>query len=87
MHAEIFPYGLGKYFQGKPSRHLGTLSCCHVRVWFDFPIYHEQIKTIGMPCASGLELWVWDLEPLTMAKAYKGLRVVDLEGYEYWASP
>lgn len=87
VHAEIFPYGFGKYFQGKPSRHLGTVSCCHVRVWFDFPIYHEQIKTIGMPCASGLELWVWDFELLTMAKAYKGFRVVYLDGYEYRASP
>ena len=87
VHGEVFPYGKGRPFKGKPKRPMGTISCCHVRIWFDDVIYHEQIKTIGMPCASGFELWVWDFELFTMAKSYKGFRVKYIDGYEYNASP
>lgn len=81
LYSKLFPYGKGEYFTGKPP--INKISCCHVRVSYSGVKVYSVIKTINMPIASNLELYLWDFEIVNMFDCYFDLVVEFIDGYAY----
>ena len=81
----LFPYGYGEYFKGKPP--LGRICCCRVRISYDAVRLHSIIKLIGIPFIEDYELTLWDFEIPVMRKCYVNLRVEYIDGYAYKMKP
>lgn len=83
VRGELFPYGLGTYGKGKPPFSAYRMYCCHVKVSYSGVKLHSIVKLIGVDCIEGEELYVWDFELKTMARAYIDFRVEWIDYYEY----
>ena len=84
-YRHLFPYGKGEYFKGKNPK--GRISCCHIRISYDYVKLHSVIQLIGLDMISDYELYVWDFEIPTMMKAYVNLRIEYIDGYAYKCKP
>lgn len=78
-----FPYGKGRYFQGKPNFKKGCQYALHVKVSYWDVKVHCIIKLIGITETTDFELWLWDFELELMWKCYIGLDYTIIDGYEY----
>lgn len=78
-----FPFGYGRYGRGKPKESPYFISCCHVKVSYDYVKLHSVIKLIGTPFVTGYELWLWDFEIPTFLKAYGNAKVEYIDYYRY----
>lgn len=79
--ANLFPYGYGEYFKGKPA--LGRICACRIRITYDDVILHSVIKLIGLPFVTDFELVVWDFEIPMMKRCYVNLKIEYIDGYAY----
>lgn len=82
-----FPYGEGTYFEGMPPRNPTLISCCRIRISYDYVNFHSVIKLIGIPFITGKELIVWNFEIPTMYKCYGNLKIEYIDGYFYQTKP
>lgn len=78
----LFPYGEGEYFKGRPP-FKARINCVHIRISYTDVILHSVIKLIGLPFIDNYELWVWDFEIPTMYKCYADLKIEYIDGYSY----
>ncbi len=76
-----FPYGVGKYFIGKPTNY--GISCCRIRISYTDVKIHSVIQLIGNEFADNYELTVWNFEIPTMYKCYNNLTIEYIDGYYY----
>ena len=81
----LFPYGKGEFFTGKPNFKGFRINCCHVLVTYSSVKLHSVIKLIGIDIAENFELWLWDFELPLMYKCYCDLKVTYIDGYSYKA--
>jgi len=81
-YENLFPYGEGEYFKGKPPIK-ACICCLHVKVSYTSVKLHSCIKLIGLPFIDNYELWVWDFEIPTMYKCYEELEIEYIDGYAY----
>ena len=81
----LFPYGKGLYFRGKPLNEHFYISCCHIKISYSAVRLHSVISLIGKNIATDEELYVWDFEIPTMQKCYVDLKTEYLDGYAYKA--
>lgn len=85
IYSKPFPYGVGRYFTGKPTAIFKHINCCHIRISYTGVKLHSVIQLIGCPMIIGRELYVWDFEIPTMKKVYENLEIEYIDGYCYRA--
>lgn len=84
MYSKPFPYGVGEYFKGKPTKFFKVINYLHIRISYDDALLHSVIKLLNNNhMVSDAEIWVWDFEIPTMKKIYTNLEIEYLEGYCY----
>lgn len=81
-YRNIFPYGKGTYFVGKPPKGR-YIACCRIKIKYSGVKLHSIIKLIGEDICFGKEIVVWDFEIPTMKKCYYDLDVEYIDGYYY----
>lgn len=83
VYLKKHPQGEGVYFKGRPTRFVGHINCCHVRVSYNDVIIHSVIALIPHQFISKKDLWLWDFEIPTMKKCYVNLEIEYIDGYCY----
>ena len=81
----LFPYGVGEYFTGKPL--LSKRCCCRVRISYSSVKIHSVIQLIGLSWVDDKEIVIWDFEIPTMKKCYNNLEIEYIDGYAYNMKP
>jgi len=82
-YSQLFPYGEGEYYEGKPSETFSKISCCHIFASYTGVKLHSVIGLIGVDFIEKVELYVWDFEIPTMFKCYENLKIEYIDGYKY----
>lgn len=83
----LFPYGIGEKFTGRPTKFGMFINCCHIRVSYAGVKLHSIIQLIGIDMIDNYDLYVWDFEIPTMVKCYMNLHIEYIDGYCYKAKP
>lgn len=86
-YLNYFPYGVGEYHKGKPTKHFKNINCVHCYVSYDDVKLHSCIPLIGVDFVHKKEMWLWDFEIPTMYKCYVNLEIEYIDYYEYKAKP
>ena len=81
----LFPYGVGTYFTGKPP--ILKRCCCRVRISYTAVKLHSVIQLIGLSFVDNKEITIWDFEIPTMMKCYVDLDIQYIDGYAYDINP
>lgn len=81
----LFPYGVGTYFTGKPP--ILKRCCCRVRISYTAVKLHSVIQLIGLSFVDNKEITIWDFEIPTMMKCYVDLDIQYIDGYAYDMKP
>lgn len=82
MYYNLYPYGEGEYFEGKP-KDISKISCCHVRISYDDALLQSKVQLIGYRGITDYEIYVWDFEIELMKKIYVNLKIEYIDGYAY----
>ena len=77
----VFPYGEGEYFKGKPKP--DKICACRIKISYDDVRLHSIIKLIGLDFVEDFEIVVWDFEIPTMKKCYVNLKIKYVDGFSY----
>ena len=77
----LFPYGKGEYFTGRPPA--GKICAVRCLISYDFVRLHSKVKLIGCPFITDKEIILWDFELPTMFKCYGNFRIKYIDGYAY----
>lgn len=83
----VFPYGFGEYFEGKPTQYATYLNCCRVRISYFGVKLHSVIQLIGLDFIDDYEITLWDFEIELMHKCYENLEVEYIDYYRYKTKP
>ena len=84
-YLNLFPYGSGEYFKGKPTKFFGYINCLHIKISYDDVKLHSIVQLIGIDGIEDKELVVWDFQIKTMKKCYVNLKIEYIDGYCYHA--
>lgn len=82
-----FPYGVGEYFEGKPSNYIQYMNCCRVKVSYTGAKLHSVIELINIPFIDDYEITLWDFEIEMMKKCYENLEIEYIDYYRYKHKP
>ena len=82
-YKNIFPYGYGTYFKGKPTDTFTCMNCIRIKISYVGVRLHSIVSLINIDCIEDYEMVVWDFELPTMFKCYVDLKVEYIDGFAY----